>query len=148
MIYMNQNITEVTSGLIIHGVNCLHKMGSGVALAIKNKWPIVYESYMNMPSGAEMLGQTHIISVAEGLYVANCYTQLNYGYDGVKYANIDAVKECVRSCYNFADSNGYTLSTPLIGSDRGGLDWDTEVEPIFLALNIEYPDTEINVYHI
>lgn len=123
-------------------------MGSGVALAIKNKWPIVYESYMDMPSGKEMLGQTHIIHVAEGLYVANCYTQLNYGYDRVKYADVDSVKECVRSCYNFADSNEYTISTPLIGSDRGGLDWDTEVEPIFLALNIEYPDMKINVYNI
>lgn len=151
MKYIKQDITEVTSGLIIHGVNCLHKMGSGVALAIRNKWPDIYEIYMSMPSGREMLGQTHIMCVGdhpETLYVANCYTQLNYGYDGVKYADIDAVEECMRSCFIFAEANDFDINTPRIASDRGGLDWDTEVEPIFIALNNEYPDVNVNVYYI
>ena len=155
MKYIKQNITEVETGLIMHGVNCLHKMGSGVALAIRKKWPDVYDIYMRMPSGREMLGQTHMICVKdrmiggpEGLYIANCYTQLNYGYDGVKYADIDAVGACVRECFAFADANGFDINTPRIASDRGGLDWTTEVEPIFIVLNTEYPDVNVNVYYI
>lgn len=148
MKYIKQDITTVTSGLIMHGVNCLHAMGSGVALAIKTKWPIVYENYMNMPSGKDVLGVTHIMSVSEGLYVANCYTQLNYGYDGSKYADVDALRDCIKDCFVFASANEFDINTPRIASDRGGLDWDWEVAPLFSMLNIEYPDVNVNVYHI
>jgi O-acetyl-ADP-ribose deacetylase (regulator of RNase III) len=79
---INENITTVTRGLIVHGVNCMGEMNSGVALALKEKWPEVYDLYIKMPTGKDMLGTTHVIRLGAGLYVANCYTQFQYGYDG------------------------------------------------------------------
>ena len=43
------DITLESSGLIIQGVNCQGAMGSGIALAIKNRWPEVYDAYKSHP---------------------------------------------------------------------------------------------------
>jgi O-acetyl-ADP-ribose deacetylase (regulator of RNase III) len=146
--YIKNDITKLSTGLIIHGVNCLGIMGSGVALAIKNKWPSVYKCYKQMPTGKQMLGQTHIISITNDLYIANCYTQLNFGNTNKKYADINAVEECLSTCFNFADINKLKLCSPKIASDRGGLDWEREVKPIFLRLNNEYNNVEVAIYYI
>lgn len=39
------DITDVSEGLIVHSCNNTGVMGAGVALAIKKKWPIVYDHY-------------------------------------------------------------------------------------------------------
>lgn len=42
MIYLNKNIITIQEGVIAHGVNCTGAMNSGVAKAIREKWPEVY----------------------------------------------------------------------------------------------------------
>ena len=148
MNYINQDITEVITGIIMHGVNCMGEMNTGVADAIRRKWPDVYNCYRSMPTGKNMLGTTHLIRVGVGLYVANCYTQFQYGYDGSRYANIEAVDECLQDCYNFAEIHKLPLCSVKIASDRGGLDWDTEIEPIFARLNSEYESVDVSIYYI
>ena len=148
MKYVKSDITTVDRGIIMHGVNCLHVMGAGAALAIRKKWPVVYERYMEMPKGKTMLGHTHLIRVDEDLYVANCYTQLNFGRENIKYADIDAVKKCVESCFNFANLMSLPLNTTKIASYRGGLSWDNEVKPVFEDLINKFPDVKIKVYYL
>lgn len=146
--YKKMDITGVDNGVIIHGVNCLRVMGSGVALAIKNKWPQIFEIYKKMPSGKQMLGQTHFICVQPGLYVGNCYTQLNFGRDNKRYADIDAVKSCLKASFSFADLNQLDLYSPMIASGLGGLDWESEVQPIFEELNTKYEDLNVTICYI
>lgn len=43
--YIVMDITTATRGIVVHGVNCQGVMGSGVALAIRTKWPQIFESY-------------------------------------------------------------------------------------------------------
>jgi len=43
------DILKVKSGFIVHQVNCQKVMGGGLALAIRKKWPIVYERYKDTP---------------------------------------------------------------------------------------------------
>lgn len=45
-----KDITTVTRGIIIHGCNAQGVMGSGVALALKNKWPEIFGPYQNRVS--------------------------------------------------------------------------------------------------
>jgi hypothetical protein len=123
-------------------------MGSGVALAIRNAFPVVYEKFKDAPTGKDMLGTTHMITVKDDLYVANCYTQVNYGSDNRRYADLDAVRKCLTDCYDFADLMQLPLCSAKIASLRGGLDWDTEVEPIFLELNKEYTNVDVAIYYI
>lgn len=149
MKYIKQDITTVERGVIIHGVNCLGVMGSGVALALRNAFPIIFEQFSGMPTGKDMLGTTHIIGVKQpDLYVANCYTQVNFGSENIRYADLDSVKKCVTDCYEFAAIHDLPVCSAKIASLRGGLDWDTEVEPIFLELNKEYEDLDVAIYYI
>jgi O-acetyl-ADP-ribose deacetylase (regulator of RNase III) len=130
--YIKKDITTVDVGVLGHGVNCQHKMRSGVAKTIREKWPEVYESYMGLPKGKTMLGATHVITINEDLHVANMYTQEFYGYDGKRYADLESIEMCTVDLLRYSLAYALPLYLPKIGSARGGLDWDAEIVP---ALN-------------
>ena len=92
-------------GIVAHGVNCQHKMASGVARGIRSEWPIVYEKYMEQPKGAAMLGTAQVVNIPGNdlLHVANCYTQQFYGYGGGQYASPDAIEQSLGKVFEFAD---------------------------------------------
>ena len=45
--YKYGDITESGADIICHQVNCMGAMNSGVAKAIRKKWPQVYNEYRN-----------------------------------------------------------------------------------------------------
>jgi len=143
--FIKKDITTVEAGWIIHGVNCQHAMGSGVALAIKTKWPIIYKRYMEAAGGQEMLGKLHPIQVDKDLFVVNGYTQEFFGSDrNVRYADPDAISTIIKSVVEQAQHHFQKVYVPRIGCDRGGLQWETDVEPGLQQLAIDYPD--VNIY--
>ena len=90
------NLLDATEAIIAHQVNCQKKMNSGVAKAIREKYPIVFDIYQET---RPMLGFTHFIDIpsnTECKYVANMYAQDTYGYDGKQYTNYDAFRMCCR----------------------------------------------------
>jgi O-acetyl-ADP-ribose deacetylase (regulator of RNase III) len=144
---IQQDITKETEGLIIHGVNCQRTMGSGVALAIKTKWPIIYREYMTQGKGRQMLGHLHIIPVGGSLYVGNGYTQEFYGRDGKQYADINAIDLVLHKSFMWCYLNGVQLKSPKIGSQLGGLDWETQVKPLFEKYEEKF-GTEAKIFYI
>jgi O-acetyl-ADP-ribose deacetylase (regulator of RNase III) len=146
---IKSDITTVTNGIIAHGVNCQGKFGAGVALAIRNKWPAVYNSYIlnsrpimrSAENIAQLLGSCHMIRVSPTLWVANCYTQLNYGNDGKRYASPEAIRRSLEFVFSQAAIGGSMVHLPRIGAGLGGLDWESEVLPIFEELYNEYDGT-------
>lgn len=143
---IQKDITSVDCGVVAHGVNCQLKMGSGVALAVRKKWPIVYELYMASPCGAKMLGTAHIINIRpafDDLFVVNCYTQNFYGYSGGKYADVDAVEESLTSVFDIAEEYGLDVYLPEIGGGLGGLNFAHDVFPIIQDLAFTH---NINTY--
>lgn len=146
MQYIQGDITKEISGLIIHGVNCMGVMGSGVALAIKTKWPIVYKEYLKHQQGREVLGQVQFVSISDGLYVGNCWTQEFFGRDGKVYADREALKNCLLKAFEFCQNNDLELKTPKIASGLAGLDWETDVVPIFKLAQTVYPSVHVKVF--
>lgn len=144
--YIEKDVTTVGMGIVAHGVNCQHKMASGVAKAIRNKWPIAYERYMANPKGSTMLGTTHLISVddQDSLWVANCYTQVFYGYGGGKYADADAIGRCMESLCMYADIYMIPIFMPRIGCGLGGLKWE-EVLPKIEEANKQFERVTIYI---
>jgi len=138
------NLLDLQHGIICHGVNRQRVMGSGVALAILKRYPLVRETYMNthpMPD----LGQSHGIEVCDNLWIVNCYTQEFYGRDSnVVYASIDAIRESITRVASIAISNlGLsTIHMPFIGCGLGGLNYDADVK---LVLEDIESDTGINI---
>lgn len=70
-------------------------------------------------------------------YIANLFAQVTYGYDGAKYTDLSALKECFEKVKyeTIADETNFlynaTIAMPYkIGCCRGGADWDKEVFPM------------------
>lgn len=124
--YLKKDITTVERGIVAHGVNCSHAFGSGVAGAIRKKWPDVCERYMERPW--MVIGDTQWCWQGPELCVVNCFTQEKYGYDGKKYANLAAIASCLLGVITSAPKD-YTVYMPKIGCGLGGLNW-LQVYPI------------------
>lgn len=120
---IKKDITTVEGpAIILHGVNCQGRMGSGVAKALLDKWPVVRERYLKTASRDRVLGAIEPIEVEPDLWVLNGYTQENFGYDGEVYADLEAIGTCVENAINFANIlNIGTLCLPWIGTGLGGL---------------------------
>ncbi len=147
--YVAMDITSIARGVVAHGCNCQGVMGSGVALAIREKWPSIYEPYKQLCAGFEdkskLLKTCQVLHVTDDIYVANLFTQETYGYDGKKYAELSAVKYGLEMAVRAAKSLDLPLYTVKVGSVRGGLDWIEDVEPFVLHLVNKYPEVEIFV---
>ena len=134
MNYETGDVTSIRHGFILQQVNCQGVMGSGVAKAIKSKWPIVEVEYLKlfqnrpMSHRRQLLGHTQIVEVVpDNLYIVNLFGQEFYGRDGKRYTSYDALdtalstlKKCLKD-----DSSFETLSIhhPLIGCGLGGGSW-------------------------
>ena len=158
---INEDITQdfTSPSLRIHSVNCSGVMGSGVALAYKTKWPQIYTRFKEIGAGESLLGDLDIIRIDANNYIGNGYGQLYYGKDGTRYADPNAIDTIVHKAFawvtlmnntiNSIVENGelFVLKSPKIASDLGGLDWDTEVAPIFLKYE-ELFGIESEIYYI
>lgn len=135
--YIKKNVITVGMGIVAHGVNCQHRMASGVAKDIRARWPIVYDEYMKKPKGAAMLGTAHLVRINEGrddLFVANCYTQQFYGYGGGAYADKQSIADSLDNVARHSEIFDLPIFMPRIGCGLGGLDWEKDVEPIVLEI--------------
>lgn len=137
--YLHLDITTITHGVIAHGCNCQGKMGAGVALAVRHKWPIAYHDYVEAirivgNDKERLLGKCQIVPVVETdwsrLYVANCFTQLYYGRQPKQYASVDAIRHSLTSAVNWATRFDIPMYMTRIGCSLGGLVWDTQVLPV------------------
>lgn len=118
------DITNETTGCLLSGVNCSGTaMNSGLAKAIRARWPEVYEYYKANGSGKDLLGTIHILDITDELKIINGYTQERYGYDGAQYADLQSVESVIKRACMYAHLYGVQLKTVKIGCGLGGLDW-------------------------
>jgi len=124
---INKDITQIGEGVICHQVNCQKKMGSGLAKAIRSKYPSVYDDYMKHDW---QLGDCQIVPINDHLMVANLAGQDRYGYDGEQYTDYSALRDALITARIAAQGAGLTLYIPFgIGCGLGGGEW-TEVSDI------------------
>jgi len=120
--YKKGDVTEAPEQLIAHGCNCSGGFGSGVAGAIRRKYPAVRDAYM--AHEPKTLGTCQFISHADRIWV-NAFTQQSYGNDGAQYADLTAVGYCLAEIADYMGANGYkTIAMPKIGCGLGGLKWE------------------------
>lgn len=74
------DLLDTECDVIAHQVNCMGVMGSGVAKAIKEKYPEVFSEYKNAVTILEnnLLGGCLVIKCNNGKYVANLAAQYFY----------------------------------------------------------------------
>lgn len=138
---IEDDLLNANADFICHQVNCQGKMGSGVAKAIRKKYPQVYEQYKQfcgMNTVEQLLGFSQYVKVSDIVdnrpyYVVNMFAQNNYGYDRKQYTSIEAFKKCLESINSHCI--GYTVAFPwMIGCVRGGADWNVVLPMILETL--------------
>lgn len=155
IIYTKKDISSVERGVVAHGTNCCGVMGSGVAKALRAKYPIIFNPYKLMcdshvSSKSDLLGSVCFVDVGlettpnNELIIANCFTQVNYGRDGRQYAHVEAIITSVEAAVKLAVELGLPFYMPKIGCGLGGLSWDDDVEMKIEEIADKY-DTTIYV---
>lgn len=122
------DITEaVIEGIIVQQANAQGVMGSGVAAAIRKKWPTVFEIYRNQVYEYEpnkAMGMMIPVQVTPALHICNIIGQEFYGRDGKRYTSYDALDDGFKKVKSYATTlNIEEINFPLIGSDLGGGAW-------------------------
>lgn len=132
--YRKGDLLDVTSGIIIHGCNSHGVMGSGVALAVKNRYPGAYESYRDYINASKddqaLLGSVIVYEVNDNLSVANMITQKDFGTHK-RQVNYGAIARGFDDLEEFyANMPGLVFHFPKIGAGLGGGDWEVIAEII------------------
>lgn len=133
---------EYEEYMLCHQVNCQGRMGSGVALQVKNKYPNVFSEYhflcnrfnngeYGTCSRTSLLGFCLTCNTNRKTPIANLFAQDTYGYDGKQYTDEAAFQDAfIRACENvraYMAINGNIKGIVLpykIGCCRGGADWN------------------------
>lgn len=132
---INKNIIFAEEDIIAHGCNCQGKMGSGVAKAIRDRFPSAYSQYLGLcksrTNKSSLLGLAQIVAVGydPNKFVANCFTQEYYGYDSKAYASKEAIRNSLTEVSDFASRYNYSVALPPIGCGLGGLSW-VDIKPL------------------
>lgn len=125
----HSNILEVKSGIICHQVNCIGAMGAGLALQIRNKWPVVFKNYkeeckLHAKDPTRLLGKVQDTFISENLVIANCFGQVYPGRNGVM-TNYDAWDEILNNLNDVGNFFSLELHFPyMIGCGLAGGNWD------------------------
>lgn len=144
--YKIGNLLEFDEDCVAHCANCQSTMGSGVALALKNKWPEVYYIDRNdKRSRQEKLGSfSKTILQNGGRYCYNIYGQFDYkgrqhGEMDLNYLALASGLMAVRG--DMIDRGLKSIAMPMIGAGLAGGDWK-KIEEI---INNTFGKTDIEV---
>jgi len=98
IIYRKGDLLECSERIILHGCNAQGRMGSGVAKAIRNRYPEAFNAYaLQHQDYGLKLGTIVWAECHDGRLVVNCITQQFYGREHRLYCSYDAIRNCMRS---------------------------------------------------
>ena len=147
------NVFDSDADIICHQVNCQGVMGSGVAKEVRERYPAVYEEYKKLCDKhknytAGLLGKVQMAPVNDGddsNWIANCFGQDKYGYDGAQYTSVGALMEAFICVAEQARANNWKVAMPYkIGCCRGGADWDT----VRKIINVTFHDVAVELWKL
>lgn len=146
--YLTGDLLLSPCQLILHGCNAQGVMGSGVAKAIRAKYPPAYEVYRKKYEDVGLrLGEIVYAPIpSENLWIANGISQEFYGRSGGPFVDYEAINSIMTSVNSFAAGCGIDkVAMPLIGAGFGGGSWNiiskeiekcfTMVQPIVYTLD-------------
>jgi len=111
--------------VIVHGCNCFHTMGAGIAKSIASKFPEAFEADKLTEYGSsEKLGSLSIGVIERGsvkFTVINAYTQFQWRGRGRK-VDYEAISKCFGTISELYPTS--RIAYPMIGAGLAGGDWD------------------------
>jgi O-acetyl-ADP-ribose deacetylase (regulator of RNase III) len=128
------NILNFAEDCIAHGCNCQKTMGSGVARALRDKWPEIYRADETFPfSALNKLGKFSEAKLSNGKTCFNIYSQLDYRgrYEGRTDLDYVALEKGLESVFRTMKARGLkSIALPRIGCGLAGGNWTIVSEMI------------------
>ena len=144
------SIFDVGAQVIVHQVNCMGVMGSGVAKQIRDRFPSVFLAYHRVVKTLDhnCLGGCLVVEAEPGLRIANLFGQYYYrGFKeddlylvdefwkqpeidkqtvkAIRFTNYEAFWRGLIRLREELKNDEIKIAFPYkIGSDRGGADWE------------------------
>jgi len=117
--------------IILQGCNCFHKMGSGLAKEINERYPEAFLADKNYSKYGDpvKLGTFTYAKCKRNdnseFFILNCYTQFRYGKDGLynRYVEYGAIRSCLKELKTFCKKES-KIGIPIIGCGLAGGDWN------------------------
>lgn len=144
--FIKGDLFTTKTPVIGHQVNAQFLMGSGVALAIRKKFPTAYKDYIDTePLLGSCLMSKVFIDGKDG-YIAHLYGQEDCGNDGKRHTSYDALDTALKDMYKqMKKLNLHEVSLPMIGAGLGGGDWS--IIHAIIAANCPQEITTF-IYHL
>lgn len=126
--HVKGNLLGSDCDYICHQVNCQGRMGSGLAKQIRNWFPEVYESYMDICTDErlapeDILGTIDIVGTNARYDVISIFGQLNYGYDGAQYTSYVDFGHALEQIKDYIPEGSKIGFPKNIGCGLGGGNW-------------------------
>lgn len=117
--------------VIIHGCNCYHTMGGGIARSIKEEFPHAFLADQETAYGADKIGlfsmavaktRTHTAFTRKQVIIINAYTQfeMSNGEDVFEYEGFQTILRNLAALL----PKDTVIGLPQIGAGLAGGDWN------------------------
>jgi O-acetyl-ADP-ribose deacetylase (regulator of RNase III) len=149
MKYVKGDLLEFTEDACGHGCNTKRTMGSGVAKALRAKWPQVYQADLDFDeaAGKKRIGRFSFTKVSNNKTVYNIYTQVEYLPRGVDHFEYEGFRKGLSDVFEHMKSNGMkSLALPKIGAGLAGGRWQ-DIKKIIEEVS-EEKGIEVTIYEI
>jgi O-acetyl-ADP-ribose deacetylase (regulator of RNase III) len=145
--YINGDLFQADEQVLIHGCNCFHCMGGGVAYYVNKYYPEAFKADCATSLGEKSklgtysLCETENVFTKKPLKIVNAYTQYktSSSQDVFEYDAFKTVLESIK-----IDFIGESICMPKIGAGLAGGDWN-RIEHI---INKVFNGDEIVVYYL
>lgn len=134
--YVSGNLVTSDCDVIIHGCNCFHTMGGGIAREISDTYPEAYEADKKTAyRDRRKLGTISYCRTInknfpeKPLYIINAYTQYDFGRrEGSVYVDYDAVRSSLEKVNDMFSpkvfGETFKIGLPKIGAGLAQGDWN------------------------
>ncbi len=147
--YVKGDLFTTKADVIVHGCNCFHKMGAGVAAIVKREYPGAYQADKDFGRRGDItkLGEyswwhgAHNLYISQWLTIVNLYTQYLHDAELKPFDYTAFVKGLKSVLQDYPDA---TIAMPKIGAGLAGGDWSV-ISAIIEAIS---GDREIWVYEL
>ena len=141
IVHKNGDLFTSKAKYLCHQVNCMGKMGSGIARTVREKFPNAYHDYMTLclfggKTTKQLLGGIQFCECGQKIIV-NMFGQETYGTFG-QHTDYDAFRKCLKHIHNNVPA-GSTIAFPHgIGCGLGGGKWAVILPMIEEELAADY----------
>jgi hypothetical protein len=122
----------------MHCCNDIGGFGRGFVVSLSEKYPETKIAYKELFNKGLVLGDTQFIQVASDICIGNMIAQHDIKWQGkIPPIRYEALKKCLKTVYDKALSDNFSVSSPRFGCVLAGGEWSIIEKIIKEAMTVE-----------